>query len=228
VKPENIKKMVMNKKYFIERTLLVVLGLSVLFSSLSFGMNPAGEGTEGDLVQRPKVSGVIRGGVATLTTVDSGSAFWYGGGFLIRTSKKIALEILVDRYSLEVREDLGGLGTGKLNVTPALLSGQWRFIQGTFEPYLALGVGFYFMDYIPDHENPEEGHDYNVTDRFALHLGGGVDIQVLRGLALFGELRYSLIKTWVQSSSDHHVAPEDQDIFKLNTLCFGVGIRYFF
>jgi hypothetical protein len=228
MKPEMLRRMAVNKKGVLSRSMFFVLGLSVLFSSVSSGMIPAGSETESGQVKYKKLSGVLKGGGATLTHVDSSSAFWYGGGFLIRTSRKIGLEITIERFSLDVREDLGGLGTGRLNVTPLLLSGQWRFLQGPVMPFASLGAGFYFFDYVPDHENPDAGHDYIVTDRFALHLGGGVDVKVFSGLVLFGDLRYSLIKTWVQESSDLHADPADQDIFKLNTLFFGVGIRYHF
>jgi hypothetical protein len=217
------------KKNFFSRSLFLILGLCVLIASVNFGMIPEENGTEeGQKRIKGKLSGVIRGGVATITSFDSGSAFWYGGGFLLRTSEKVAVEFIIDHYEVPVYEDLGGLGPGTLNVTPLLFSMQWRFLPGTFDPYVALGVGFYFFDYVQDHADEEEGHDSVVTDRFALHLGGGVDIHVSRGLAFFGELRYSLIKTWVQSRSAHHVAPEDQDIFNLNALCFGLGIRYRF
>jgi hypothetical protein len=101
-------------------------------------------------------------------------------------------------------------------------------MQGPVMPFASLGVGFYFFDYVPDQIDPDEGHGYVVSDRFALHLGGGVDIKVLSGLVLFGELRYSLIKTWVQESSAHHVDPAEVDMLRLNTLFFGVGIRYHF
>ena len=228
MKPEKLRRMAVNKKGVLSRSMFFVLGLSVLFSSVSSGMIPAGSEIESGQVEYKKLSGVLKGGGATLTSVDSSSAFWYGGGFLIRTSQKIGLEITIERFSLDVREDLGGLGTGKLNVTPLLLSGQWRFLQGPVMPYASLGAGFYFFDYVPDHVNPDEGHDSVVSDRFALHLGGGVDIKVLSGLVLFGELRYSLIKTWVQERSDHHADPADQDMLRLDTLFFGVGIRYHF
>lgn len=49
-----------------------------------------------------------------------------------------------------------------------------------------------------------------------------------RNLDFFADLRYSLIKTWVQERDEHHVRPEEQEIFKLNTLVIALGIRYYF
>jgi outer membrane protein W len=146
-------------------------------------------------------------------------------------SERIALEIVLDRYSVPVSKDLEGMGTGKMQVTPFLLSGQWRFPLGRFVPYAAAGAGFYFINFEPDPQaQPLSNNDEDlvVADRFALHFGGGVDIQVTRNLDCFADLRYSLIKTWVQGRDEHHVRPEEQDLFNLNTLVLALGIRYYF
>jgi len=128
-----------------------------------------------------------------------------------------------------VSQDFEGMGTGELQVTPFLLSGQWRFPLGRFVPYVAVGAGFYFIHFESDPQaQPLAAQDLVYADRFALHLGGGVDIQILRALDFFADLRYSIIKTWIQARDDHHVKPAEQNMFNLNTLAFTLGLRYYF
>ena len=70
--------------------------------------------------------------------------------------------------------------------------------------------------------------EYDVADRFALHFGGGLDYQISGSLDLCADLRYSLVKTWVQAKGASHVRPEHQDKFYLNALTFYIGFRYYF
>lgn len=179
--------------------------------------------------KRGKLAFVLRAGSASITADGYGSSFSYGLGFFLRLSKKIGLEIILDRYTVPVSEDFEGMGIGELQVTPFLLSGQWRFPLGRFVPYVAAGAGFYFMHFEPDPlMQPPPVQDLVYADRFALHLGGGVDIQITSSLDFLADLRYSLIKTWIQERDEHHVYPAEQDLFNLNTLVLALGIRYYF
>ena len=179
--------------------------------------------------KRGKLAFVLRAGSASITAEGYGSSFTYGGGFFLHLSQRIGLEIVMDRYSVPVSKDLGGMGTGKMQVTPFLMNSQLRFPLGRFVPYVAAGVGFYFLNYVPDPQvQPLATQDLVVDDRFSLHFGGGVDIQVTRNLDFCADLRYSFIKTWIQARDEHHVDPADQDMFSLNTLVLALGIRYYF
>ena len=92
-----------------------------------------------------------------------------------------------------------------------------------------MGAGIYFIHFESDPQvQPLAAQDLVYADRFALHLGGGVDIQILRALDFFADVRYSLIKTWIQARDDHHVEVADQDLFRLDTLALTLGIRYYF
>lgn len=219
----------MRNNIFVGKSLMLFIGLSLLLSSTGFAA-----GTEDNFPQRGKLAFVLRTGVASITAEGYGSSFSYGGALFLHLSQRIGLEIVLDRYSISHSKDLEGMGTGKMQVTPFLVNGQWRFPLGRFTPYAALGAGFYFINYEPDLQveplaNHEEDHgDLVVADRFALHFGGGVDAQITRNLDFFADLRYSLIKTWVQGRDEHHVRPEEQDLFNLNTLGLAIGIRYYF
>lgn len=205
--------------------MVLFIGSSLLLASVSFGSNPA-ENTH----KRGILAFNLRAGLASITAEGYGSSFSYGGGLFLHLSQRIGLEIVLDRYSVPMSEDLAGMGTGKMQVTPFLVNGQWRFPLGRFVPYAAAGAGFYFINFEPDPlvQPVAEHEDLVVADRFALHFGGGVDVQVTRNLDFFADLRYSLIKTWVQGRDEHHVRPEEQEIFKLNTLVLALGIRYYF
>jgi len=172
-------------------------------------------------------------GGATITGGGYGTALAYGGGIYSLLSEKIALEVLLEHYEVPVHEDLGGLGAGTLNVTPLLVNGQYRFPLGSIVPYVLIGVGFYFFHFEPAEEverfAEEEGLPENeVVDRFALHLGGGLDFRVSHKLDFTVELKYNLAKTWVQERGLAHVEPAEQDIFNLYALAFVAGIKYYF
>ncbi len=180
-------------------------------------------------MNRGKLAFVIRAGAASITAEGYGSSLSYGVGLFIRLSERIGLEIVLDKYSIPVSKELEGMGTGKMQVTPFLLSGQWRFPMGRFVPYASLGAGFYFIHFEPDGQfQTLVAQDLIVADRFALHLGGGVDVHIIRSLDFCADLRYSLIKTWIQARDEHHVKPADQDLFNLNTLVISLGLRYYF
>ena len=190
-------------------------------------------GEESDAIENEtktrKLAGVLRLGSASITPEGYGSSFTYGLGLYMHLSEKIGLEITLDRYSVPVDKDFEGMGTGKLQVTPLLLSGQWHFTLGRFVPYAAAGAGFYFINFEPDLKaQPRASQELVYADRFALHFGGGVNVRVTSALDFFADLRYSLIKTWIQERDEHHVHPEEQNIFNLNTLVLALGIRYFF
>ncbi len=175
----------------------------------------------------------LEAGGATISGGSYGSSFAYGGGIYAYLSRKIGLEFLLERYSIPVNEDLGGLGPGILNTTPLLISSHFRFPLGSFTPYVLVGVGFYFYNFEPaeeieHHEEQEEHQEKEVVDRFALHLGGGLDFRVSHKLDFMVELRYNLAKTWVQEPGAIHVDPAEQDIFNLYSLVFTAGIRYYF
>ena len=175
----------------------------------------------------------LEAGGATITGGGYGSSFAYGGGIYSNLSRKIGLEFLLGHYSIPVNEDLGGLGPGTLNTTPLLISSHFRFPLGSFTPYVLVGVGFYFYHFEPaegieHHEEQEEHQEKEVVDRFAIHLGGGLDFRVSHKLDFTVELKYNLAKTWVQEHGAVHVEPAEQDIFNLYSLVFTAGIKYFF
>lgn len=179
--------------------------------------------------KRRKLAFLLKAGSASITAEGYGSSFTYGLGLHMQLSKTIGLEITLDRYSVPVSKNFEGMGLGKLQVTPLLLNGQWRFPLGRFVPYASAGAGFYFIHFEPDPEAElSAAQDLVYTDRFALHLGGGVDVQIMSSLDFCAELRYSLIKTWIQSRDEAHVEPADQDIFNLNTLVLSLGLKYYF
>lgn len=213
------RKKVMKKMVVLLKSVLLFIGIGVLLYSVSWAATP-------NKTRKYAVS--LRGGLATISKMNYGSDLVVGLGVLFKTSEKIGLEITIDRYSIPVSEDLGGLDQGSLNVTPFLLSGQWRFPSGRFEPYAALGVGFYFFNHVPELASPVSIKEYEVADRFALHLGGGVDVKATRSVDIFGDLRFSLIKTWIQPHDAHFVKPEEQDIFHLDTLVITIGVKFYF
>ena len=228
MKKELYRSKVMGKRIAGRRSIVLILWIVVLITATSFGFGQSD--SSGKHVKKRRLAGVLRMGVASMLKENYESDFSYGGGFLILFSDIIALELILDRYHIPVNEDLGGLSKGTLQTTPLLFSMQRRFPMGRFTPYAALGVGIYFFHYEQEDVALPVDHEqvYDVTDRYALHLGGGFDFQVTGSLDLCADLRYSLVKTWVQPRGAIHVKPENQDKFYLNALTLYIGFRYYF
>lgn len=217
---------VMRSRVSWRRSLALIMGIGVLMTAVTFGYGQS-ESSD-DQVRVRKLAAVFRLGGATITSENYGSDYAYGGGLLHMFSDRLGLEFILERYLIPVSEDLGGLGPGTLQTTPLLFSLQYRFPMKRFVPYAAFGVGFYFFHYDPDNLPEDKEQQIDVTDRFAMHLGGGFDYKLLPSFDLITDIRYSLVKTWVQHSLEQHVRPEHKDKFYLNSLVVYIGFRYYF
>jgi opacity protein-like surface antigen len=176
-----------------------------------------------------KIAMEVSAGMARYTSRHYGTGFRYGLGLLTDLSKRVALEFLLERYTVSVEEEAEELGAGKLQVTPVLFNLHLRFsADKPLTPYALIGVGFYFFHFQP--EDLEEGKEQeeDLVDRFSLLFGGGAEYLVSRKLAFLAELRYCLVKTWVQPIGEIDVDPDEQTKISPNSLVLSLGIRYYF
>jgi opacity protein-like surface antigen len=165
-------------------------------------------------------------GLASVTAEDIGSGFLYGGGIFTMLTEKVGMEVLLERYSVRSEKDIGGLGVGRVQTTPLLINFHYRFSEGKIIPYALLGVGFYFVHYWPD---SGDGHgEQDLADRFALQFGGGAEYPLSPSFALFTDLRFSYIRTWVQPRGEIFVNPDEKDKVSLHALNFSFGVKYYF
>ncbi len=179
--------------------------------------------------KKGKVAMEVSAGVATYSSTHYGSGFRYGLGLLTDLSKRVVLEILLERYTVSVDEEAEEMGAGKLQVTPVLFNLQYRFSEdGPFIPYALVGVGFYFFHFQPEDLEEGEEQEEDLVDRFSLLFGGGAEYLVSSKLALLAELRYCLVKTWMQPLGEIDVDPDEQTKITPNSLVLSLGIRYYF
>jgi opacity protein-like surface antigen len=193
--------------------------------SLSTGL--ADEKTTNE--KKNKVAMEVGAGVATYTSKGYGSGFRYGLGLLTHLSKRVALEFLLERYTVSVDEEAEELSAGKLQVTPLLFNLQLHFsADKAFSPYALIGVGFYFFHFQP--EGLEEGgeQEEDLVDRFSLLIGGGAEYHVSRKVAFHAELRYCFVKTWVAPVGQIDFEPDEETKITPNSLVLSLGIRYYF
>jgi opacity protein-like surface antigen len=171
----------------------------------------------------------VSGGLATYTSKGIGSGFRYGLGLITELSKKVALEILIERYIVSVSEDAEELGAGKLQATPLLFNVLFDFTADKpLIPYAIIGVGFYFFHFEPADLEEGEEQEEDLVDRFSLLIGGGVEYHVSRKLAFMAEARYCFVKTWMQRIYEHHVDPDEQTKITPNSLVLSLGLRFYF
>ena len=94
-----------------------------------------------------------------------------------------------------------------------------------------IGVGFYFIGYTPG--SLAEGLiNLDFVDRMALQLGGGLDVRLSSRLAITGNVRYNMVKTWVETlprtDPIRDTDPTQQNILHLYALAATLGLKLSF
>lgn len=179
---------------------------------------------------------VIDAGASFVHEPGFGHGWRYGGGVIFKTAKRAAVEVLLERFEVPVDEGAGsvtagGLGAGRMEMTSLVINHHVYIItRGAFRPFATVGIGFSFFGYMPEDSTalPEKG----IVDRFALQLGGGVDLHISERLALTGRARYNMAKTWVEilprTGPIRDQDPRAQDMMHLYALEVGLGIKVSF
>lgn len=159
------------------------------------------------------------------------TGFFYRGGVFTLVSPRIGVELLVTGNRVKMDKPPAGLNAGKLATTQLIISGQYRFARGKrIIPYAVFGVEFNFFRYWPDNEAEEPQHD--VVDRLAPHFGAGLDWRLSGWLALDADLRYSIVKTWVEElpreGPIRDTDPDTVDKINLNALTLTLNLKFYF
>ncbi len=177
-------------------------------------------------------SAVMNAGAAFVTEKGFGHGLRYGGGFLWQASRKFGLEILFEKYDVPVNDGAEGLGPGEMR-TNALLFNCHFFLagRGLLRPFAIIGVGFYFIGYTPG-SLAEGPINLDFVDRMALQLGGGLDVRLSSRLAITGDVRYNMVKTWVETlpraDPVRDTDPTQQNILHLYALAATLGLKLSF
>lgn len=179
--------------------------------------------------EKNKVAFEVGAGMATYTSKGFGSGFRYGLGLITHLSNMVALELLIERYTVSVEEEAEALGAGKLQVTPLLFNLHLDFTADKpLIPYALLGVGFYFFHFQPADLEEGEEQEEDLVDRFSLLVGGGVEYHVSKKVAFMAEARYCFVKTWMAAVGEIEFEPDEETKITPNSLVLSFGLRYYF
>lgn len=160
-----------------------------------------------------------------------GQGMRVGGGVLVRTGRRAAVEVLAEHFSVPVAAGAGGeerLSAGRMEMTALLLQQQFRFLfQGRVQPFVFVGVGFCFIAYVP--EKATSGPKVDFVDRLALQWGGGVEYSLFRCVALGARARCNMVRTWVEELPRTHPIRETdslaENVLNLFGLELSLGLR---
>jgi opacity protein-like surface antigen len=163
-----------------------------------------------------------------------GRGWKLGAGVMFRTARRMGTEVMLETFGAPVaagaEERL--LARGRMTMTTLLFNERLYILtRGRVLPYGLLGIGFSFLGFEP--ESWPAGVKRRVfVDRMALQLGGGVDLWVLRRLALCGKLRYNMVKTWMENEGRTYPIRDDdplvQNMLYLYGLELGIGVKVSF
>ena len=175
------------------------------------------------------ISVEMNAGAALVTEKGFGHGLRYGGGIFWQPSGKFGLEVLFEKYNVPVNDGAKGLTLGEMRTNALLFNCQFYLTgRGLLRPYAIVGVGFYFIEYAPG-PLAEEPINLDFVDRMALQLGSGLDVRLSSRLAITGNVRYNMVKTWVETlprtDPIRDTDPTLQNIFQLYALAASLGLN---
>jgi len=163
----------------------------------------------------------------------------FGGTLGFGITRYLAVELRVPYYQSNVTGSIGGLSTGQFQSISLSLSVQARYpIKSLIIPYLVAGGNYFLNKFTLDNEivnswnamgiNIEE----NVDHAFGFHFGGGIDLFIMKSLALNLDVRYSTASMkgdWrlADTISQEETTGPIENI-KLNSIQAGISVKFFF
>ena len=162
----------------------------------------------------------------------------FGGTLGFGITRYLAVELRVPYYQSNVTGSIGGLSTGQFQSISLSLSVQARYpIKSLIIPYLVAGGNYFLNKFTLDNEivnswnamgiNIEE----NVDHAFGFHFGGGIDLFIMKSLALNLDVRYSTASMkgdWrlADTISQEETTGPIENI-KLNSIQAGISVKFF-
>lgn len=154
-------------------------------------------------------------------------------------TKYLAVELRVPYYQSDVTGSIEGLSAGRFRAISFTLSVQARYpIRNSIIPYLVGGGDYHLNKFTLDGEVVSSwnamGFDIEETvgHTFGFHFGGGLDLFVLRNLALNLDVRYytaSLKGDWRLADSLSQIETTGPiDNIKFNSIRAGISLKLFF
>ena len=181
----------------------------------------------------PRFAVVLDSGAVFVKEAGFGSGARYGGGLFFKTGHRMGVELLLERFAVPVALGAADLvSAGRMTMTTLLINEQLYVLsEGRVLPYALLGVGFTFFGYAPDGW-PADVPGRVFVDRMALQIGAGLDVRVSSALAVCGEARGNLVKTWMEDEGRtdpiRDTDPLAQNMLHLYGLELSLGIKIAF
>jgi len=163
----------------------------------------------------------------------------YGGNFCLGIIEYLSLEVSGLRFQNDVEGSFEGLSKGKLTVLPIQLSIQARLpVTRRFVPYIQGGGGYYLNSFTLDGEISDTwdalGFDVEekIKNSFGYHFGAGLDFFITGKIAISTDFKYCIVKSkgsWsLTDQISGTVTSGDLENLNLNTMMFGVGLKFCF
>ncbi|UCE22235.1 MAG: outer membrane beta-barrel protein [Candidatus Aminicenantes bacterium] len=163
----------------------------------------------------------------------------YGGNFCLGIIEYLSLEVSGLRFRNDVEGSFEGLSKGKLTVMPIQLSIQARLpVTRQFVPYIQGGGGYYLNSFALDGEISDTwdalGFDVEekIENSFGYHFGAGLDFFITEKIAISADFKYCIVKSkgsWsLTDRISGTVTSGDLENLNLNTMMFGVGLKFCF
>lgn len=162
----------------------------------------------------------------------------FGGTLGFGITRYLAIELRVPYYQSNVTGSIGGLSKGQFQSISLSLSVQARYpIKNLIIPYFVGGGDYHLNKFNLDDEIANSwnamGFDIEETVDHTLgfHFGGGIDLFILRSLALNLDVRYStasLKGAWRLADTFSQVETTGPlDNIKLNSIQAGISVKFF-
>ena len=196
--------------------------------------------------------------IPMLQTSSLGKYFWVGGGagytmpseshfgkginfsgtFGFGVTKHLAMELRVPYFQRDVIGTADGLSSGRLRSLSLMLSVQGRYpIKNRFVPYLVAGGDYHLNTFSLNEEITNSwnnlGFDIqeSVDHTFGFHFGTGLDIFLIKSIALNMDVRYYTAnltgKRTLTNQNGQETTSGKIDSMHLNSLQAGISIKLF-
>jgi opacity protein-like surface antigen len=162
----------------------------------------------------------------------------FGGTLGFGVTRHLAVELRVPYYQSNVTGSIGGLSAGQFQTLSFALSVQARYpIKNRIIPYIVAGGDYHLNKFTLDNDivNSWNAMGFNIEESvdhtFGFHFGGGIDLFILRSLALNFDVRYStatLKGDWRLADTISQVETTGPiENIKLNFIQAGIGVKFF-
>jgi opacity protein-like surface antigen len=162
----------------------------------------------------------------------------FGGTLGFGITRHLAVELRVPYYQSNVAGSLGGLNAGQFQTLSFALGVQARYpLMNQIVPYLVAGGDYHLNKFKLDNDivNSWNAIGFDIEEKvehsFGFHFGGGIDLFVMKSLALNLDVRYltaSMKGDWRLADTMSQVETTGPiENIQLNSIQAGISVKFF-